>query len=118
MPEQLLGRIIRSCSEEGAIVLDPFSGSATTLAVAKKLGRRYVGFDISAEYVKLGLARLASIRTGDPLDGAPDPRVSAPSTRNGKPLADGKRPERPRRKRRVPAEQPIRPMLFERPAGE
>ena len=38
MPEQLLGRIIRICSHEGELVLDPFSGSATTLAVAKKLG--------------------------------------------------------------------------------
>ena len=38
MPEQLLGRIIRSCSNPGDLVLDPFSGSATTLAVAKKLG--------------------------------------------------------------------------------
>ena len=41
MPEQLLGRIIRACSDEGELVLDPFAGSGTTLAVAKKLGRRY-----------------------------------------------------------------------------
>src|SRR5687768_11867046 len=85
MPEQLLGRIIRFCSNEAEIVLDPFSGSATTLAVAKKLGRRYVGFDLSKEYVRLGRARLKSIQSGDPLNGAPEPRVSAPATpKNGK----------------------------------
>ena len=84
MPEQLLGRIIRLCSKPGDIVLDPFSGSATTLAVAKKLGRQYLGFDLSEEYVTRGRERLASISAGDPLNGAPDPTVSAPSTANGK----------------------------------
>lgn len=80
MPEQLLGRIIRFCSNEGELVLDPFSGSATTLAVAKKLSRRYVGFDISEEYLKHGLARLDSIRAGDRLDGSAEPLTSAPKT--------------------------------------
>jgi site-specific DNA-methyltransferase (adenine-specific) len=80
MPEQLLGRIIRTCSHPGELVLDPFSGSATTLAVAKKLGRRYLGFELSEEYVKCGLARLASIRVGDRLDGSPEPLKSAPMT--------------------------------------
>src|SRR5262249_18486425 len=61
MPEQLLGRIIRLCSKEGERVLDPFSGSATTLAVAKKLGREYLGFVLSEDYVSQGQARLASI---------------------------------------------------------
>ena len=65
MPEQLLGRIIRTCSEPGDVVLDPFSGSATTLAVAKKLGRTYVGFELSEDYVKYGLKRLDSICVGD-----------------------------------------------------
>jgi site-specific DNA-methyltransferase (adenine-specific) len=37
MPEQLLGRIIKACSNAGETVLDPFGGSGTTLAVAKKL---------------------------------------------------------------------------------
>ncbi len=81
MPEQLLGRIIRSCSNEGDVVVDPFSGSATTVAVAKKLGRRYLAFDISADYVKRGCDRLESIRIGDRLDGSPEPLVSAPATK-------------------------------------
>ena len=88
MPEQLLGRIIRICSHEGDLVLDPFSGSATTLAVAKKLGRRFIGFDLSADYVQRGTERLAAIRTGDPLDGAAEPTMSAPSTAKGKRLKD------------------------------
>jgi DNA modification methylase len=80
MPEQLLGRIIRLCSNESEVVLDPFSGSATTLAVAKKLGRQFVGFDLSPDYVKRGTERLAGIRLGDALEGAPEPTMSAPAT--------------------------------------
>lgn len=86
MPEQLLGRIIRLCSREGELVVDPFSGSATTVAVAKKLGRRFLAFDVSAEYVARGRARLETIRVGDPLDGAPEPTMSAPPTAKGRRL--------------------------------
>src|SRR5580698_2669297 len=82
MPEQLLGRIIRSCSNPRDLVIDPFAGSATTLAVAKKLGRKFIGFELSAEYVKRGTARTESARPGDPLDGAAEPLVSAPRTPN------------------------------------
>jgi len=80
MPEQVLGRIIRTCSNPGELVLDPFSGSATTLAVAKKLGRRFLGFDLSEDYVRYGLDRLKAIRVGDRLDGSPEPLKSAPAT--------------------------------------
>jgi len=91
MPEQLLGRIIRACSNEGELVLDPFAGSGTTLAVAKKLGRRYVGYELSPEYAARVEKRLASIEPGDPLDGAVEPLTSAPSTANGVRLDDRKR---------------------------
>ena len=88
MPEQLLGRIIRCCSDPGDLVLDPFSGSATTLAVAKKLGRQWLGFDLSPDYVRRGRARLAAAQVGERLEGAEEPRVSAPATpeanRNGR----------------------------------
>ena len=73
MPEQLLGRIIRSCSREGEIVLDPFAGSGTTLAVAKKLRRQYIGCELSAEYAQCIEQRLQAIRPGDPLDGSAEP---------------------------------------------
>ena len=80
MPEQLLGRIIKVSSNPGDLVLDPFSGSATTVAVAKKLGRNFLAFDISDEYITRGLNRLEKIEPGDNLDGAPEPKVSAPAT--------------------------------------
>jgi len=57
-PEALLERIIKASSNAGDIVLDPFSGSFTTCAVAKRLGRKTVGIDINEEYVKIGIRRL------------------------------------------------------------
>lgn len=89
MPEQLLGRIIKVTSNPGELVLDPFSGSATTVAVAKKLGRDFLAFDISDEYIQRGMDRLEGIQPGDPLDGAPEPKFSAPAT-----------PSEPRQRRR------------------
>lgn len=80
MPEQLLGRIIKVSSKKRDLVLDPFSGSSTTLTVAKKLDRQFIGFDISEEYITRGLARLAACKAGDPLEGSPEPTVSAPAT--------------------------------------
>ena len=84
MPEQLLGRIIKACSNEGDLVLDPFAGSGTTLAVAKKLGRKYLGCEISNEYVTEANKRLAKIAPGDPLNGPENPLTSVPDTTNGK----------------------------------
>ncbi len=80
MPEQLLGRIIRACSNPDELVLDPFSGSGTTLVVARKLGRDWLGFELSEDYATRGLARVEAARRGDPLEGAPEPQVSAPAT--------------------------------------
>lgn len=80
MPEQLLGRVLRVSSNPGDLVLDPFAGSGTTLAVAKKLGRRFLGFDISESYVARIREHLAMISAGDPLAGAEEPMLSAPRT--------------------------------------
>lgn len=80
MPERLLARIVLVSSKPGDCVLDPFSGSGSTLAVAKKLGRRWMGFELSKEYVRLVRSRLDGISVGDPLDGMADPLTSAPST--------------------------------------
>ena len=57
-PEALLERIIRASSNEGDTVLDPFSGSFTTCAVAKRLGRKSIGIEVNEEYVKMGIRRL------------------------------------------------------------
>jgi site-specific DNA-methyltransferase (adenine-specific) len=86
MPEQLLGRIIRASSNPGDIVLDPFAGSGTTLAVAKKLARRWIGCELSEEYVRAATERLNAVQVSDPLDGPADPLASAPSTANGRRL--------------------------------
>lgn len=59
MPEAILERIIRVASDPGQLVLDPFAGSGTTLAVAKRLGRDYLGIELSTSYHELIEARLA-----------------------------------------------------------
>jgi site-specific DNA-methyltransferase (adenine-specific) len=100
MPEQLLGRVIRSCSNEGDIVLDPFAGSGTTLATAKKLNRQYLGFELSADYAERVQERLDAIAPGDPLDGAAEPLVSAPSTKDGRTLEDRNNRVRQSRRRK------------------
>jgi len=83
MPEQLLGRIIKACSNEGDLVFDPFTGSGTTLAVAKKLKRNYLGTELSKEYATESTKRLDGIKPGDSLDGEADPLASAPKTSQG-----------------------------------
>lgn len=57
-PEALLERVIKASSNPGDVVLDPFSGTFTTSAVAKRLGRRSIGIELQDEYVKIGLRRL------------------------------------------------------------
>ncbi len=57
-PEALMQRIILASSDPGQIVLDPFSGTFTTCALAQKLGRRSIGIEKDEEYLKVGLRRL------------------------------------------------------------
>jgi site-specific DNA-methyltransferase (adenine-specific) len=57
-PIALLERIIKASSNEGDLVIDPFSGTFTTCFVAKELGRNSIGIELQDEYVKIGLRRL------------------------------------------------------------
>lgn len=57
-PIALLERIIKASSNEGDTVLDPFSGVFTTSHVAKKLGRKSIGIELSEKYLKTGLRRV------------------------------------------------------------
>jgi site-specific DNA-methyltransferase (adenine-specific) len=61
MPEAVLERIIRVSSNPGDVVLDPFAGSGTTLAVAKRLGRRYLGIEFSPNYADAVRRRLEGV---------------------------------------------------------
>ncbi len=69
-PEALMERIIRVSSNPGDVVLDPFSGSFTTSAVAVRLGRVGVGIDLNEEYYEMGLRRtgIATERNGKSLE--------------------------------------------------
>ncbi len=57
-PETLLDRIIRASSNEGDTVLDAYCGCGTTVAVAQRLGRRWIGIDITYQSISLILKRL------------------------------------------------------------
>jgi site-specific DNA-methyltransferase (adenine-specific)/modification methylase len=60
-PEELLYRVILSTSNVGDVVLDPFSGSGTTAAVAKKLGRNFIAFERESFYIDVANNRLKEI---------------------------------------------------------
>jgi site-specific DNA-methyltransferase (adenine-specific) len=64
MPEAVLERIIRVASNPGDLVIDPFAGSGTTLAVAKRLGRRFLGVELSEQYADGIRKRLQQIEFG------------------------------------------------------
>jgi modification methylase len=59
-PEALLYRILLACTKPGDVVLDPFFGTGTTGAVARRLGRRWIGIEREADYVKVARERIAS----------------------------------------------------------
>lgn len=60
-PEELLYRIILACSNPNDLILDPFLGSGTTAAMAKRLGRHYIGMDQDKTYISYAQKRLKSI---------------------------------------------------------
>jgi site-specific DNA-methyltransferase (adenine-specific) len=57
-PLKLLDRIVRASTREGALVVDPFCGSGTSLVAAAKLGRRFVGCDIGDLAIETACERL------------------------------------------------------------
>ncbi len=81
-PEALLYRVILASSNPGDIVLDPFFGTGTTGAVARKLGRHYIGIERDPAYIAAAQARLAVIsppvRTDSEILGMAPSRRSAP----------------------------------------
>ncbi|MEO1425084.1 MAG: site-specific DNA-methyltransferase, partial [Pseudomonadota bacterium] len=64
-PEALLHRVLVASTKPGDIVLDPFFGTGTTGAVAKRLGRHFIGIEREAAYRTVAEARLAGIRRYD-----------------------------------------------------
>ncbi len=60
-PEALLARVIMASTKPGDVVLDPFFGSGTTGAVAKRLGRHFVGIEREQDYIDAASARIAAV---------------------------------------------------------
>ncbi|HEY5713035.1 MAG TPA: site-specific DNA-methyltransferase [Allosphingosinicella sp.] len=59
-PEALLYRVLLACTNKGDVVLDPFFGTGTTGAVARRLGREWIGIERETRYIKVAEARIAS----------------------------------------------------------
>jgi modification methylase len=64
-PEALLHRVIVSSTEPGSLILDPFFGSGTTGAVAKRLGRNFIGIERNPEYARIARARTENIHVAN-----------------------------------------------------
>lgn len=71
-PEGVLERIIRSSTEKGDVVLDPFCGCGTTVAVAHRLGREWIGIDISPSAVEVMKNRLEKNGATPKVEGLPE----------------------------------------------
>ena len=60
-PEYLLERIVLASTEEGQVIIDPFCGSGTTGVEAVRLGRKFIGIDVSEEYLQISKRRLEKV---------------------------------------------------------
>ncbi len=80
-PEALLYRVILASSQPGDIVLDPFFGSGTTGAVAKKLQRHWIGIELEPGYIQIASQRLAAVQPG-----SEDPHLFAAGRPQRKPV--------------------------------
>ncbi len=83
-PESLLYRVILSSTKPGDVVLDPFFGTGTTGAVAKKMGRHFIGLEREDSYIKAAEERLAAIEFG-----TNDEVLSTPAKREQKRIPFG-----------------------------
>ena len=72
MPERLVEPCILAGSRPGDTVLDPFFGSGTTGAVAKRLGREYIGIDLNPRYLEKAKMRIAQVIPEKPNRNASD----------------------------------------------
>jgi modification methylase len=78
-PEALLARIFAAATKPGDLVLDPFLGSGTSAAVAKRLGRRWIGIERDTAYADAAEARIASVTP------IADPTLLAPASKREQP---------------------------------
>ena len=67
-PEALLHRVLLGTSRPGDVVLDPFAGTGTTGAAARRLGRRFIGIERDSDYAKAARERIASVEPLSPQD--------------------------------------------------
>jgi site-specific DNA-methyltransferase (adenine-specific) len=86
LPLRLLWSVVGCASDPGDLIVDPFSGSATTGVAAVRLGRRYLGVEKNPEYAELSRHRLAGLRP-DRETGAPGPFEVSPETGEPEPAA-------------------------------
>lgn len=61
-PEELLRKLVLASSNEGDLIIDPFSGSGTTVVVAEQLNRRWMGCDLGMEYNDWAFNRIENVR--------------------------------------------------------
>ena len=89
-PESLLYRVINATTRPGDVILDPFFGTGTTGAVARKLGRHFIGIERESIYVNAALERMAKIRphAAKALETTP-PKRSAPRVAFGSLVEQG-----------------------------
>ena len=79
-PEALLHRVIVSSTNQGDVILDPFFGTGTTGAVAKKLRRRWIGIERESRYIHVARQRIEAIQPS-----ADDPAIYSPSNKPKQP---------------------------------
>src|ERR1700676_5534717 len=77
-PEALLHRVLLASTRPGEVVLDPFFGTGTTGAVAKRLGRRFIGIERDPAYVAIARQRIAGVRPAEADTVIIDSRREAP----------------------------------------